>query len=1195
MTCIDRDGDGYGTGQLANLVTTSSTAVSAVGQATITLGATTGLQVGYFIRYDPGPNMEVVAITAINGNNVTASFGATHSSGASVSAGVTSHPELAPGCLGPDADDLDPAVHTGAQALAKWGSMQAFLAHLGYTPARIWLLSTTGSDTTGTSCTPAQFETACVGHERLTPGVLAADDLIMLRNGYGIYYTPIQSGTQGHPIIWMSYPGERATFNLASSQSLNVQGKSWWIVDGITVIGDRVLGGGDNSYTENPHTFHDNAFRHIDASGGQEAMGPWSGGDRITIEDSVFHDCPSEAGLYIGATYITDTGWIVRRNISYNNSWDGIHWNGRGTGLLFEQNVSYYNGLVGMSFQSGMMNSTVRNNLSFGNASFAMSIYNYKDEDVSCGGPCGGPQTGNLFQNNTLVHIDDAGMPYHTNGCFAVNNGSNPPSFSLGNNRFRNNVCVSWGDASSTQVAAPFAFYGGTNAYNTANLATSTFDHNLTWQYSGINGGTTVFGVLPPLGGLSQDVYTCANAPMTTGAATNCIASDPRFVAASMSYWSTPGRYDLHLTSNSPALHAGTATGVPPYDLFGNPFAGTPSMGAIELAGAPPPSPPTVSISAPAGGSTVSGSVTASATATASGSLSVTGVQFQVDGTNLGSAVTAGPAYSTRWDTTQTANGLHTLTAIATDSGGRSGSASVSVTINNVSSGPVISGVTAGSITSSAATITWTTDRASASQVNYGPTAAYGLTSGLAASLVTSHVVALSGLSASTTYHFAVLSRDGSGNLSTSGDFTFSTAGSSSLGWTDLANTRLKDVCPANSFNGIAYNFADRCDAVVAAWSSAVADTKRNRLIIWGGGHTDYSGNEVYSLNLGAVPPTLTRLTDPSDFTQNGSGCPDTNVVDGTPVSRHTYDGLVYLPVQDKMFSFAGGLAPCGGPWSDRTYTLDLSQPVPTWKAMDPINGYQIGYQETTAICGYDPNSLTVICNSTGTFFRYDPATNTNTQLSTGQYPPYSATGVIDPKRKLFIFMGTDYLSTTPRVVAVDISPGSSFNVQEWSSLVTGCDALAGANYPGLAYDPVLDRIVGWPNAGNTIYVFNADLKTCTAQTFPNGPTNTLASTTGTAGRFQYFPGLNAYGVVSLATLDAFKLTLGTTPPAPIPCDVNSDGLVNAADVPAAINQVLGITPCGTAALRQPGQCTVVDVQRVINTVYTGATCKTGN
>ena len=92
---------------------------------------------------------------------------------------------------------------------------------------------------------------------------------------------------------------------------------------------------------------------------------------------------------------------------------------------------------------------------------------------------------------------------------------------------------------------------------------------------------------------------------------------------------------------------------------------------------------------------------------------------------------------------------------------------------------------------------------------------------------------------------------------------------------------------------------------------------------------------------------------------------------------------------------------------------------------MDPVNGYNPGslYQSNSAICGYDPNTLTVICvSSTNVLFRYYPATNTYTQLSTNSPVPYAAFGVIDPKRNLFIFMGVDYQSTTPHVVAVDIS-----------------------------------------------------------------------------------------------------------------------------------------------------------------------------
>ena len=93
---------------------------------------------------------------------------------------------------------------------------------------------------------------------------------------------------------------------------------------------------------------------------------------------------------------------------------------------------------------------------------------------------------------------------------------------------------------------------------------------------------------------------------------------------------------------------------------------------------------------------------------------------------------------------------------------------------------PVISSVTASSITSSAATITWTTNEASDSRVDYGPTI-YSSASPVNASLLTTHVVTLSGLSQATMYHYRARSRDAAGNLGISGDFTFATSGSSQL------------------------------------------------------------------------------------------------------------------------------------------------------------------------------------------------------------------------------------------------------------------------------------------------------------------------------------------------------------------------------------------------------------------------------
>src|SRR5207248_259066 len=58
------------------------------------------------------------------------------------------------------------------------------------------------------------------------------------------------------------------------------------------------------------------------------------------------------------------------------------------------------------------------------------------------------------------------------------------------------------------------------------------------------------------------------------------------------------------------------------------------------------------------------------------------------------------------------------------------------------------------------ATITWTTDEAATSQVDYGATDQYGSSTTLDQSNVTSHKVVLNGLTPLTAYHFRVRSKD---------------------------------------------------------------------------------------------------------------------------------------------------------------------------------------------------------------------------------------------------------------------------------------------------------------------------------------------------------------------------------------------------------------------------------------------------
>ncbi|MCC6485325.1 MAG: carboxypeptidase regulatory-like domain-containing protein [Armatimonadetes bacterium] len=91
--------------------------------------------------------------------------------------------------------------------------------------------------------------------------------------------------------------------------------------------------------------------------------------------------------------------------------------------------------------------------------------------------------------------------------------------------------------------------------------------------------------------------------------------------------------------------------------------------------------------------------------------------------------------------------------------------------------GPVVhitSGPTVASITTNSATVNWTTDVPSTSQVNYGLTASYGQ-SRTVGGLVTSHSVPVTGLQSGLTYHFQVVSGASGYTDATSSDTTFTT------------------------------------------------------------------------------------------------------------------------------------------------------------------------------------------------------------------------------------------------------------------------------------------------------------------------------------------------------------------------------------------------------------------------------------
>ncbi|HVR62907.1 MAG TPA: LamG-like jellyroll fold domain-containing protein [Polyangia bacterium] len=194
---------------------------------------------------------------------------------------------------------------------------------------------------------------------------------------------------------------------------------------------------------------------------------------------------------------------------------------------------------------------------------------------------------------------------------------------------------------------------------------------------------------------------------------------------------------------------------------------------AVPISGAADTAPPAGSIVINSSEATNSTAVTLTLSATDSSG--VTQMRLSNDGVTFGAPV----AYATNAAWTLTSgDGPKTVYVQFKDTAGNwSGSFSDTIMLDTVP--PELSAVTATSLTASSATITWVTSQPATSTVNEGTTTSYG-TDASSSGLATSHSVLLSGLSASTTYHFRVRSSDAAGNEAVGADATFTTTSSSS-------------------------------------------------------------------------------------------------------------------------------------------------------------------------------------------------------------------------------------------------------------------------------------------------------------------------------------------------------------------------------------------------------------------------------
>ena len=332
------------------------------------------------------------------------------------------------------------------------------------------------------------------------------------------------------------------------------------------------------------------------------------------------------------------------------------------------------------------------------------------------------------------------------------------------------------------------------------------------------------------------------------------------------------------------------------------------------------------------------------------------------------------------------------------------------------------------------------------------------------------------------------------------------------LGWSVIPNTSLVSKCPdIPEIHGV-----EGCRAIIDDWGSALADTKRNRLILWGGGHNGYFGNEIYALDLQAL--ALRRLTEPASGSSlsNLQTCPEA-FTDGTPNARHDYNGLQYLSKSDRYFFWGAGLAPCGNftnvPWLWDPNSLKWSRtnssrhPNPAQNGSIPLTSYD-------SVSG----SIFEVETNTGDFWKYDPSSDNWSDL--GHFSAcgrLNLTAAINPQSRSYFCVGNGVFDR----IRID----RSHKLTHLKG--SGCDALREAAAPGFDFDSFQNRMVGWAGKG-FVYSYDEKMDACTREDFPQDPG--LQQPNGTFGRFRYFPDLGIFVLVNDSGHNAYILRLALPP-----------------------------------------------------------------
>jgi hypothetical protein len=125
-------------------------------------------------------------------------------------------------------------------------------------------------------------------------------------------------------------------------------------------------------------------------------------------------------------------------------------------------------------------------------------------------------------------------------------------------------------------------------------------------------------------------------------------------------------------------------------------------------------------------------------------------------------------------------------------------------------------------------------------------------------------------------------------------------------GWAKISLNRFSEAWPDRADRPFSNSLYGSTNSLIPAWSGFTWDSNRAELLLFGGGHANYAGNEVYRWS--AVTQRWERGSMPSDVILDSGTYTAKDGALNAPLSAHTYDNTNYLPVADRMLLLGGAV-----------------------------------------------------------------------------------------------------------------------------------------------------------------------------------------------------------------------------------------------------------------------------------------------